>query len=287
MVVGTGPSVITVNTEVKPRGAYGIAFTGLDAAVLLPAPADWPVWSVGQIRGGDGAPEPGVEVHDGRARVGLASGGEVRLDRAEHSITFVTPAPLGDAAIVHPGLSAPAAVVSWWLGRTPLHASAVVVDGAAWALVGARGSGKSTLAAVLAEAGCAFVADDLVVVDGDRAYAGPASVDLRPDAAALLGAQPLGRIGTRERWRRPVAADATAVPLGGLILLEWGDGVPEAEPAPLPDRMSALAAHQLLPLRPEAVLDLVARPAVRLRRPRGLEHVDASAAVLLAAVAGG
>ncbi len=287
MVVGTGASVITANTVGNPRGAYGIAFTGLGAAAALLAdpPPAWPVWSI-ERAAGDAPPEPGVDVGDGRARIGLAGGGHVRLDRERRSITFATPAPLADAAIVHPGLSAPSAVVSWWLGRTPLHASAVVVGGRAWALVGARGSGKSTMAALLADAGCGFLADDLVVVDGGRAYAGPAAVDLRADAGGRLGAQALGRVGSRERWRRPVAAAAPDAPLGGLVLLEWSDGVPQVGPAAVPERMAAIAAHQMLPLRPDAVLDLVALPAVALRRPRGLDHADASAAVLLAALAG-
>lgn len=287
MVAGTGASVITANSVVNPRGAYGIAFTGLgDAAGLLAAPpADWPVWAVERARA-DGPPEPGVAVGEGRARIGLASGGAVLLDRGRRSITFATPGSIPDAAIVHPGLSAPSAVVSWWLGRTPLHASAVIVDGRAWALVGVRGTGKSTMAAVLADSGCGFLADDLVVVDGDRAYAGPATVDLREDAAARLGAQPLGRMGTRERWRRHVRATAPEATLGGLVVLDWCDGPPQAGPATLPDRMAALATHQLLPLRPDVVLELLALPAVRLRRPQGLEHADASAAVLLAALDG-
>lgn len=50
-------------------------------------------------------------------------------------------------------------------GVTCLHASAVVVDGRAVALVGASGAGKSTTAAAFAKAGYKVLADDIVALD--------------------------------------------------------------------------------------------------------------------------
>lgn len=50
-------------------------------------------------------------------------------------------------------------------GVTCLHASAVVVDGKAVALVGASGAGKSTTAAAFAKAGYKVLADDIVALD--------------------------------------------------------------------------------------------------------------------------
>lgn len=259
------------------RGAYGLVFDGLeDTGGLLEAPAGWPAWFVSQQRE-DGPREAGVAVFDREARIGLAGGGEIRLDRDRQAITFATPEPLAPEAVLHPGLSAPAAVASWWLGRTPLHASAVVRDGRAWAIVGERGSGKSTMAALLVRAGCGFLADDLLVVEGGRAFAGPASIDLRADAGAELGARPLGRVGSRERWRRSVDVAAAEVPLAGLVVLTWAAGEPRVVAAPVPERMAALAAHSMLPLAPERLLDLLALPAIRLSRAPGLDGAARSA----------
>lgn len=50
-------------------------------------------------------------------------------------------------------------------GLTCLHASAVVVNGQAIALVGASGAGKSTTAAAFAKAGYKVLADDIVALD--------------------------------------------------------------------------------------------------------------------------
>ncbi|MGE3177916.1 MAG: hypothetical protein AB7O32_10640 [Vicinamibacterales bacterium] len=50
-------------------------------------------------------------------------------------------------------------------GALVLHASALVVDGKAVALVGPSGAGKSTLAASLVHDGCALLADDALVVE--------------------------------------------------------------------------------------------------------------------------
>jgi hypothetical protein len=268
------------------RGAYGLAFDGLeDAAGLLDPPVGWPSWSVEQRREG-GRREAGVAVFDHEARIGLAGGGEIRLDRERRAITFATPEPLTPEAILHPGLSAPAAIASWWLGRTPLHASAVVLAGRAWAIVGERGSGKSTMAALLVRAGCGFLTDDLLVVDGDRAYAGPASIDLRADAGVELGAQALGRVGSRERWRRAAPVAVVEAPLAGMVVLAWAAGEPCLTAAPVPERMAALAAHSMLPLAPEGLLELLALPAIRLSRAPGLGDAARSAELLGDALAG-
>jgi hypothetical protein len=270
-----------------PVGAYGIAFRGLsDAAALLEAPVTWPAWSVAERREA-GSGEPGVAVSEREARIGLTGGGEIRLDRGRSTITFATPGALAPEAIVHPGLSGPAAVVSWWLDRTPLHASAVLVDGAAWAIVGPRASGKSTLAALLMRAGCGFLTDDLLVIDGHRVYAGPASIDLRADAGARLGGRSLGRVGSRERWRHAAGVATAAATLGGLVLLAWATGGPRVTEASVPERMAALGAHQMLPLRPEALLDLLELPALRLSRPPSLETAARSVDVLCDALARG
>ena len=51
----------------------------------------------------------------------------------------------------------------------PLHASAAVVDGGAVAFVGSSGVGKSTIAAALMRQGHMVLADDLTVIDDEKA----------------------------------------------------------------------------------------------------------------------
>ncbi len=79
-------------------------------------------------------------------------------------------------------------------GVTCLHASAVVVDGKAIALVGASGAGKSTTAAAFAKAGYKALSDDIVALDersGDF-WVRPAYPRIRlweDSVAALFGAE--------------------------------------------------------------------------------------------------
>ena len=72
-------------------------------------------------------------------------------------------------------------------GYEPLHATTVVVDGAAIAFLGSSGRGKSTLAAAFLHAGHQLLTDDLLLirqVDGILcALPGPPRVKLYPDIA--------------------------------------------------------------------------------------------------------
>lgn len=75
-------------------------------------------------------------------------------------------------------------------GVLALHASAVVIDGAAYGFVGAGGEGKSTLAAALAMRGHPVLTDDVLALDGHAdgwvARAGYPMVRLWEDSARLL-----------------------------------------------------------------------------------------------------
>ena len=68
----------------------------------------------------------------------------------------------------------------------PLHATAVIVDGAAIALLGQSGQGKSTLAAAFLRAGHTLLTDDLLVMrrvdDLIYGFPGPPRLKLFPDA---------------------------------------------------------------------------------------------------------
>ena len=75
-------------------------------------------------------------------------------------------------------------------GLVSLHASAVVIDGAAIALVGPAGAGKSTTAAAFSARGFSVLAEDVVTLDdlGDRFLVRPAypCIRLWPASAATL-----------------------------------------------------------------------------------------------------
>lgn len=140
-------------------------------------------------------------------------------------------------------------------GLVCLHASAVVVDGAAIALVGPAGAGKSTTAAAFSARGFSVLAEDVATLDdgGDRFLVRPAYPCIRlwpSSAATLYGSQsalpPLtpnwdkcyvdltAQTGQFEREPRPLAAIyllaersddphapfvATVDPMEGLISL--------------------------------------------------------------------
>lgn len=78
------------------------------------------------------------------------------------------------------------------MGMEPLHATVLVVDGWAVALLGASGRGKSTLGAAFLKAGHQLLTDDLLVLkkeaDGFSAYPGLPRIKLFPEVAkAFLG----------------------------------------------------------------------------------------------------
>jgi hypothetical protein len=126
-------------------------------------------------------------------------------------------------------------------GTLCLHASAVVVDGRAVALLGPSQAGKSTTAAAFGAAGYPVLADDLVAlreVDGTpMAYPGAGSLRLWEEGERMM----FYRYGTLPRlapsWAKgTLAMDAhgvehveRAVPLGAIVVLgerEAGAGAP-------------------------------------------------------------
>ena len=252
-------------------GAYGLALPGLEEVrdLLVPAPPDWPTLDVAQETGLATAAEERVEEH--RARLILRNGGEIEIERAGPRALFRVPVPLSPAALLHPYLAPVASVVALWRGRESLHAAAVVVDGAAWALLGERESGKSSTAAWLARAGFGVLCDDILVLDDGQALAGPRAIDLRAEPAARLEAgEELGLVGERERWRLRLDPVPPAVPLAGWVSLSWGERV-EVTSIPPAERIARLVAQRGLRVpapNPAVLVDLAALPAFELRRPR-------------------
>lgn len=270
-------------------GAYGFRLRGVDDAreLLVAAPATWPVLRIGQ-RVAD-LPPPEAELVDAsRAHLILAAGGTVAIERrgAGAHATYTLPSPAADRALVHPYLATAAAIASRWRGHESFHAGAVVLGDGAWAVVGDKEAGKSSTLAWLALAGHRIVSDDLLVLDGQTALAGPRSLDLREPAARRLGVgEPLGRIGLRDRWRLVLEPVAAQLPLRGWIVLEWHDGAPELVPIRGAQRIQALLPHRavrLLPTDPAALVVLSGLPCYALRRPRDWSSIEDTARLLSA-----
>ena len=117
-------------------------------------------------------------------------------------------------------------------GRFVLHASSVVIDGAAAAFAGPSGRGKSTLVAALTRAGHPLIADDMTVIDpsGETPLVQPGfpRVKLWPDSATALAhdvdALPMLHPDRTKRSLEVAASFHPApVPLARCYLLEDGD----------------------------------------------------------------
>jgi len=114
-------------------------------------------------------------------------------------------------------------------GIEPLHATVLVIDGGAVALLGNSGYGKSSLGAAFLQAGASLLTDDLLVVreQGDElvAYPGPARIKLFPEVAQVfLGNHPAGTPMNPFTNKLVVPLDLdklarTAVPLRAIYLL--------------------------------------------------------------------
>ncbi|MBX9244524.1 hypothetical protein ICW40_06845 [Actinotalea ferrariae] len=269
-------------------GVYGLRVRGLDDVdgLLRPAREGWPVLTVRPTAGRRRLTEDRVEEDRAAYRLERADG-DVHLDRATLTATFVMTATHPAEAFLHPFLSLATAVVSRWLDRDALHAGAFVAADGAWGVLGAREAGKSTALAALHARGLPVLADDVVVVDAGEVMPGPACLDLRRPAAERLGlGTSIGVVGARERWRVRLPADATPAPLAGWVLPEWGDAhrVEVVRPAERLGLLMANLALSRVPRRPERVMDLASVPVLRWVRPRDWAEADRGLDALLSAV---
>ena len=219
-------------------------------------------------------------------------GGLLDVRRSPARIFYAVPRLTTPAAFVHPILARPMAFLARWRGNLTLHGGAFVHDGRAWVVTGRREAGKSALLAGLAQRGVPILSDDLVVIDGDDVLAGPCCVDLRTDTAARMPeAQSIGTVGGRTRYRLPTPPAPMSVPLGGICLLEWGDGAPELTRLPVEHSLRLLHgqhyATEIGPPEPEQNLALLERPIWRFQRERDWAHADATLDHLLGALAAG
>jgi hypothetical protein len=249
----------------------------------VPDSAGWDAVDV-ELREGDAAPP-----RAGEARIALATGGFAVMDPFRRSAALVSPR-VDQTSLVHPFLAIVGAMFARWDGREALHAGAFVHDGAAWGVIGDKEGGKSSLLARLAVRGTPVVSDDLLVLAGRTALAGPRCVDLRADAAERLGLEGgTETVRDSERRRLPLGPVPLEIPLRGLFHLTWGAStsigvVPPAE-------RIALLASQRIVVRAggDAVmmLDLAGLPVWRLERPRAWGSLDEAADRVLAVAASG
>lgn len=265
-------------------GAYGLKLTGVEAArsLLGPAEAGWPALEL-LARVGPVSAEP-ESVGGERANLRTRSGVQITIERGPGRAVFCAPRRLSAHELIHPHLAAAAAVAAYWAGRESVHGGAFALEGRAWALLGERGSGKSSTLAGVALRGVSVISDDLLVLGDLLVFPGPRCVDLREEVAGALGAgEPLGRVGERERWRLSLTEPARALPLAGVVVLEWGERL-ETVPLQASRLLAALLRHRGLRVPPadsERMLDLAALPAWELRRPRRLESLAAAVDRLL------
>jgi len=93
-------------------------------------------------------------------------------------------------------------------------------------------------------------------------------------------------VRSTSRRRLGLAPAAGAAPLGGWLLLEWGDAV-ALEAVGARERLELLARHRRvvgLGEEPVVLLDVAGLPALRLTRPRTLDGLARVVGPLLDAV---
>jgi hypothetical protein len=139
-------------------------------------------------------------------------------------------------------------------GQLVIHASAVAIDGAAVAFIGASGAGKSSLAAGCVQHGARLLADDFLLLrETDGGFAATVaypSLRLWPDAAEHFAARAdalptVNGYSDKRRWA--VAPDGPAeatLPLRAIVIL--GDPPPANGPACLVSEVRGADAFALL-----------------------------------------
>ena len=286
---GESPSALQPPNDNERVGvAYGLEFlgAGLGAGLLDVGLDGYPGVRIEQRPGP--MPAGGEELDQDHARLRLLDGFRwLTIDRVRRHAVYWGP-PLTPDELVHPWLWPAASVVSRWHGREAFHGGALVTAGGAWALLGAKEAGKSTLLAAYAARGGAVLADDLVVTDGTKAFAGPRCIDLRaPLPASVPNAFLYGHSRSNTRRRVALAPLPAALPLAGWVFIGWGERL-ELRRVPGPEALARLArwrAWSTLRSDPSMMLTLAGLPAFELSRPRAWEALDPALDLLLKRVA--
>lgn len=203
------------------------------------AVADGPDERISEAPGPGGRPLATIDAVGGRGFLARAARfGSAWIDAAGREVVW-SPAhddPLRAQRFLGGQVLPFAAVLQ---GLEAFHASAVVLDGRALAIVAASGVGKTTAALALVERGLPFLDDDVLVLDeGLLAHPGPA----------------LANVGEE---RVPVRRHEQPVPLGALVFLERTEGDP-----PVVERLDPVDPKLLL----AATFNLALRTPERLAR---------------------
>jgi hypothetical protein len=255
--------------------------------LLVPANPAWPALELERSVGGPFARELD-RASQTEARFHLENGGLIEIVLRAKRAKITTPERLAIKELIHPYLAPIAAMLAYWLDRESFHAGAFCSNGEVWALFGERGSGKSSTLGWLAQNGVPIVCDDMLILDGLTAFAGPRSIDLRGDVAKLLGVgEPLGVVGARERWRLTVPQIDGDLRLGGTVFLSWGERRTAAHLLPS-ERLARLLPQRgvrIPPKAPEALIALAELPSWDLTRPPGPDSLAATGEHLLDLVA--
>ncbi len=269
------------------RGAYGLRLgPPLEDGYLVDVPSDWPEW---ELQWRPLLPDQHRDQWIGPDEVllDLLPEGQVLIERAISRSTLLLQEEPRPEAWAHPHLSSTAVIAGWWLGRRSFHAGGFIVEGNAWGVLGERGEGKSSILAWLSANGYQVVCDDILVVDGEDALAGPRCFDLRAGAAGhfKLGTY-IGHVGTRERWRAALPPIAARAPLRGWVVPAWGDTV-SVGPVKPAERLPLLLSHRGLRIPEDGGamdrnwLALMGRPMVRFQRPQDWSAIDHAMTQLL------
>lgn len=204
----------------------------------------------------------------------------------------VEPAPAAEERVVRLYLLGPVlAMLLFQRGRLILHASAVAIDGAAVAFLGASGWGKSTTAAAFHAHGYGVVADDVAAVQTGSGrpliFPGFPQLKLCPDALLSLGHRPetLPQLHPDEGKRGRCVIDGFCrepLPLRSLYVLAEGRRL-EIEPLQGRETFVELLRHSyavrlLYAIGAAAQFKqcasvVGAAPARRLKRPRSLQRL--------------
>jgi hypothetical protein len=250
-------------------------------------PEIWTPWTV-EWRARTERIDRQQSLDDSHALLSAQPTGYASIDRQSRHTTLELEAEPSTDAWAHPHLGSTALMHAYWAGWPNFHAGVFALGGKAFAVLGEREDGKSSTLAWLTSRGHTVLSDDLLIVSDGDALVGPRCLDLRESAAAHFGlGEPLGVVGTRERWRVKLSDATAATPLAGFVTLAW-ESAPGVTRVPLAERWPSLQRGRGLrvgEIDAQRYLELLALPMLRFARPRDWNTLDAAMDMLLEALA--
>ena len=173
--------------DLQVGAAYGLRLVGSfqpARAGLVPATSEHDTWPLTRLSWGSyPGPTPPKLLGKEQAILHILDG-FTRVRRDPLEIEVKRREPLTVAAAVHPYLASAARVVAHWTGRSSYYGGTFVSLGGAWALIGSQQTGKTGLLCELARQGCLVLSDDVTVLDGMEALAGPRLLAVRDVSSA-------------------------------------------------------------------------------------------------------